>query len=110
MIIIPLQKIHEHVCHDCKIVPDSTSETCNQHNGHAVYVLSSQLLHVCTSCSVFDKLIWRIIGTKGFLFGTAQFSLWASGTINYDSTVTNSINSLLIGSRCIPNGAHTNHC
>ena len=32
------------------------------------------------------------------------------GTVNYDYIVTNSINSLLIGSRCIPNGAHTNHC
>ena len=32
------------------------------------------------------------------------------GAINYDYIVTNSINSLLIGSRCIPNGAHTNHC
>ena len=31
-------------------------------------------------------------------------------TCNYDYIVTNSINSLLIGSKCIPNGAHTNHC
>ena len=35
-------------------------------------------------------------------------SLWASGAVNYDYIVTNSINSLLIGSRSIPNGAHTN--
>ena len=42
-----------------------------------------------------------VIGTKNFsLFGIAQFSLWARGTVNY---VTN---SLLIGSRCIPNGTH----
>ena len=45
--------------------------------------------------SVFDKLIWHTIGPKSFLFGTAQFSLWASGTINYDYVVTNSINCLL---------------
>ena len=32
------------------------------------------------------------------------------GTINYDCIVTNSINSLLISSKCVPNGAHTNHC
>ena len=32
------------------------------------------------------------------------------GTVNYDYIVTNSINSLLIGSKCIPNGGHTNHC
>ena len=31
------------------------------------------------------------------------------GAVNYDYIVTNSINSLLIGSRCILNGAHTNH-
>ena len=40
--------------------------------------------------SVFDKLIWC--------------------TVNYDYIVTNSINSLLIGSRCIHNGSHTKHC
>ena len=60
--------------------------------------------------SVFDKLIWHTIGPKSFLFGAAQFSLWASGTVNYHYIVTNSINSLLIGSRCIPNGTHINHC
>ena len=65
---------------------------------------------VCVCTSVFDKLIWRTISPKSFLFGTAQFSLWASGAVNYDYIVTNSINSLLIGSRCIPNGTHTNHC
>ena len=30
---------------------------------------------------------------KSFLFGTAQFTLWASGTVNYDYIVANSINS-----------------
>ena len=28
------------------------------------------------------------------------------GTVNYDYIITNSINSLLIGSKCITNGAH----
>ena len=33
------------------------------------------------------------------------------GAVNYDYIVTDSINSfLLIGLKCIPNGAHTNHC
>ena len=32
------------------------------------------------------------------------------GAVNYDYIVANIINSLLIDSRCIPNGAHTNHC
>ena len=34
----------------------------------------------------------------------------SDGTVNYDYIVTNSINSLLIGSRCILNGVQTNHC
>ena len=46
--------------------------------------------YICTS--VFHKLIWHTIGPKNFLFGTAQFSLWASGAVNYDYIVTNSIN------------------
>ena len=62
----------------------------------------------CSWGSVFDKLIWRTIGPKSFLFCTAQFSLWASDTVNYDYIVTNSINSLIV-SRCVPNGAHTNY-
>ena len=38
-----------------------------------------------------------------------QSSLFGpDGAGNYDYIVTNSINCLLIGSRCIPNGAHTN--
>ena len=57
--------------------------------------------------SVFDKLIWRTFGPKNFLFGTAQFSLWVNGTVDYDYIVTNSIKSSLIGSRCIPNGTAT---
>ena len=31
------------------------------------------------------------------------------GAVNYDYNVTNSINSLLVGSRCIPNGTHTDY-
>ena len=50
---------------------------------------------------------------KSFLFVTAYIcnSLFGpDDTVNYDYIVTNSINSLLIGSRCIPNGAHASHC
>ena len=46
--------------------------------------------------SVFDKLIWRTIGPKSFLFSTAQFTLWDSGAVNYDYILTNSINSVQI--------------
>ena len=59
--------------------------------------------------SVFDTFIWHTIGPKSFLFDSAQFSLLASGAVIYDYTITNSINSLLIGWRCIPNDANTNH-
>ena len=76
-------------------------------NGSTVIVCKINNVRYCNSCiSVFDKLIWHTIGPKSFLFGTAQFSLWVSGAVDYDYIITNSINSLLIGSRYIPNGAH----
>ena len=63
-------------------------------------------IHVHVCISVFDK---RTIGPNSFLFGTVQFCLWPSGAVNSLHIVTNSIKSLLIGARCIPNNAHTNH-
>ena len=51
--------------------------------------------------------IWHTIGPKSLSFSSL---FGPDGTVNYDYIVTNSINCLLIGSRCIPNGAHTNHC
>ena len=54
--------------------------------------------------SVFDKLIWHTTGPKSFLFGTTHFCASGAGYI-----FTNSINNLLTGSRCIPNGAHINN-
>ena len=73
------------------------------------YIYIYMYIYIYLYISVFDKLIWCTIGSKSFLFGTAQFSLWASGTVNYDYIVTNSIKSSLIGSRCIPNAPHTDH-
>ena len=75
----------------------------------------------------WSLLIWHTIDLKSFLFGTAHsyctrlpqrasylalhsYLFGLDGAINYDYIITNSINCLLIGSRCIPNGAHTNHC
>ena len=57
-----------------------------------IYTLTCTFF-TCIYISVYDKLIWRTIGPKNFLFGTAQFSLWASGTVNYGYIVSNSINS-----------------
>ena len=54
--------------------------------------------------SVFNKLtcIWQTIFPKS-ASGLAQHSslFEPGGTVNYDYIVTNSINSLLVGSRCI---------
>ena len=43
------------------------------------------------------------LAQHSFLFGP-------DGAVNYDYIVTNSVNPLLIGSKCISNGTHTNHC
>ena len=43
------------------------------------------------------------LAQHSYLFGR-------DGAVNYDYIVTNSINYLLIGSRCIPNGTHDSHC
>ena len=40
--------------------------------------------HERMNCSAPDKIICHTIGPKSFLFATAQFSLWASGTVNCD--------------------------
>ena len=76
-----------------------------QFTGHSLD-LSDNVLH---NWMFPHHCIWHTIGPKSFLFGTTQFSLWAIGAVKYDYIVTNSINSLLIGSRCISNGTHTNH-
>ena len=63
-----------------------------------IYNLYLYIIYIYYIISVFDKLIWPTIGPNSFLFCTAQFSHWASGAVNYDYIVTNSINSLLIDS------------
>ena len=47
---------------------------------------------------------------KGLLIRYCTVLSEPDGAVNYNCIVTNSINSLLIGSRCIPNGAHTSDC
>ena len=63
--------------------------------GHNMYIRShffpNMYIIMYMYISVFDKLISRIIDPKSFLFGTAHFSLWANGTVNY--IVTNGVNS-----------------
>ena len=55
----------------------------------AVKAFSDKVSTTLIQFSVFDKLIWHTIGPKSFLFGTAQFSYWASDAVNYDYIVTN---------------------
>ena len=61
--------------------------------------------------SVFDKLIWCTIdphlAQRAFYLAQNSSPFGPDGTVNYDYIiVTNSIKSLLIESKCIPNGAH----
>ena len=65
-----------------------------------MYMHLYMYIHMYMYINVFDKHIWHTIGPQSFLFCTAQFSHRASGTVNYDYIVTNSIISLLIGPRC----------
>ena len=66
-------------------------------------------IYTLVAGSVFDKLIWCTIGPMSFLFGT-YCTVLSLSQMALVIIVTNSINSLLIDSRCIPNGSHANHC
>ena len=74
----------------------------------------SMYVHVCT---VYVCVSVFLISSYGAPLAqrASYFALHSSlfgpdGAVNYDYIVTNSINSLLIGSKCIPNGTHTDHC
>ena len=68
---------------------------------HLVYTVGSVFLISSYGAPLVQRASY--LAQHSSLFGP-------DGTVNYDYIVTNSINSLLIGSKCIPNGAHTNHC
>ena len=61
--------------------------------------------YICTCISVFDKLISCTIDPNSSYLALHSSISGPDGAVNYDYIV-----SLLIGSRCIPKGAHTNHC
>ena len=72
---------------------------------------------VCTCVCVYTCVSVFLISSYGAplaqrVSNLAQRSslFGPDGAVNYDYIVTNSIISLLIGSKCIPNGTHTNHC
>ena len=65
--------------------------------------------HMCTSeflMSSYDTPLAQ----RAFYLALHSSLFGPDGTVNYDYIITNRTNYLLIGSRCIPNGAHTNHC
>ena len=69
----------------------------------------------CTTCTCMWKSVFLISSYGAPLAQRASYlahhsSLFGpDGAVNCDYIVTNSINSLLIVSKCIPNGTHTNH-
>ena len=61
-------------------------------------------------CSVFLISLYGAPLAQSASYLALQSSLFGpDGAVSYDYDVTNSIKSLLIGSRCIPIGTHTNH-
>ena len=82
-----------------------TSELLVLHNYD--YILHNTYIQIyiytytqaCTSASLAQRAFYLALHSS--LFGP-------DGAVNYDYIVTNSINSLLIGSTCILNGTHNN--
>ena len=71
--------------------------TMNIYNIHNIYIYNSEFLICWYGASLAQRASYLALHSS--LFGP-------DGTVNYDCIV---INSLLIGLRCIPSGAHTNH-
>ena len=66
--------------------------------------------HVTPTLDYGTEFLISSYGTPLASYLALHSSLFgADGAVNYDYIITNSINSLLIGSRCISNGTHTNH-
>ena len=73
-------------------------------------LITDTYMYMYMCVRVFDKLI-HVWCTQRASYLVLHSSLFESdGAVNYDCIVTYSINSLLIGSRCISNGTHTRDC
>ena len=93
--------------------------TCSVHV-HDMYMTCTCTLHVhvmymymsctCTDPECLISSYGAPLAQSASYLALHSSQFGPNGAINYDYNVTNSINCLLIGSRCIPNGAHTNHC
>ena len=69
------------------------------------------VVNTCTYTSVFLISSYGTPLPQKASYLALHSSLFGpDGTVNYDYIVTNSINFLLIGLKCIPNDAHTNYC
>ena len=69
------------------------------------------VMYVCMCTSVFLISSYGAPLAQRASYLAQHSSLFGpDGAGNYDYIVTNSIKFLLIGSKCITNGAHTNHC
>ena len=67
-------------------------------------------VYTCTCTLVFLLSVYGALLAQRASYMALHSSLFGpDGAVNYDYIVANCINSLLIGSRCIPNGAHTKH-
>ena len=67
-------------------------------------------MYLCTYVSVFLISSYGAPLAQRDSYLAQHSSLFGpDGVVNYDCIVTNSINSLLIGSKCIPNGTYTNY-
>ena len=64
----------------------------------------------CNSSSVFLIRSYGTLAQRAPYLALHSSVFGPNDLVNYDYIVTNGINSLLIGSRCIRNGTHTNHC
>ena len=60
---------------------------------------------------LYTSVFWKAPLAQTASYLTLHSSLFGlDGAVIYAYNVTISMDCLLIGSRCIPNGTHTNHC
>ena len=59
-----------------------------------------------THIGVFDSSYGGTLAQRASYLAQHSSLFEPDGAVNYDYIVTNSVNWL----KCIPNGAHTNHC
>ena len=74
------------------------------------YMYKYSIVHVYMYALFLINLYGTPLAHGASFLALHSYLFGPDGAVNYDYIITNSINSLLIDSRCIPNGTHTNHC